>query len=65
MNEQWLLEQRKVTVHSDGISVASSGVYERYVLTQQREAEGSDNDVIPYAVEITQRLRVVSVHLLE
>lgn len=53
-------------MHSGGISVASSGVCERYLLSQQREAEGSDNDVIPYAVEIaTQRLRVVSVHLLE
>jgi len=46
-------------VHSDGISVASSGICVRYLRSQQREARGLDNDVIPHAVKVaTQRLRV-------
>ena len=46
-------------MHSVRISVASFGVYVRYLLSQQREPKGLDNDVIPHAVEVaTRRLRV-------
>jgi hypothetical protein len=46
-------------VHSDGISVASCGIYVRYLRSQQCEAKGLDNDVIPHAVKVaTQRMRV-------
>ena len=46
-------------MHSDGTSVASSGIYVRYLRSQQREVKGLDNDVIPHSVEVaTQRLRV-------
>jgi len=61
-----LLCERTIVVRTEvgngafsGVSVASSGIYVRYFRSQQREAKGLDNDVIPHAVELaTQPLRV-------